>query len=128
MNTSPHIRTTISRIILSAFFIGVGVLHFTKADLFMRVMPPYLPYPRELVYVSGIFEILGGIGVHVALTRRAVGYGLIALLVAVFPANIHMAVHSELFPELPVALLWIRLLFQPLIMAWVWSCAIKKSV
>ncbi len=128
MNTSPQIRTKISRIILSFFFIGVGVLHFTKADLFMRVMPPYLPYPRELVYVSGIFEILGGIGVHVALTRRIAGYGLIALLVAVFPANIHMAVHGELFPELPVALLWTRLLFQPLIMAWVWSCAIKKGV
>ncbi len=89
-------------------------------------MPPYIPYPQELVYLSGVFEILGGIGLQVAATRRFAGYGLIALLVAVFPANIHMAVHSEMFPEMPVVLLWVRLFFQPLIMAWVWSCAIRK--
>lgn len=125
MTESPG-RRNISRLILSILFVGIGVLHFVKAEFFIRIMPPYIPYHTALVYLSGIFEILGGIGVQVKATRLFAGYGLVLLLVAVFPANIHMALNAENFPELPAALLWGRLFLQPLIMLWVWSCSIKK--
>jgi uncharacterized membrane protein len=78
------------RALLALFFIGGGTLHFTNTSFYLTIMPAFLPHPRTLVYVSGAFEILGGIGVLVPACRRAAGYGLIALLIAVFPANIKM--------------------------------------
>jgi len=75
---------------MALFFIGAGTLHFTNASFYLTIMPTILPYPLALVYLSGAFEILGGIGVLVPACRRVAGYGLIALLIAVFPANIKM--------------------------------------
>jgi uncharacterized membrane protein len=115
----------ISTWLLTIFFVSVGVLHFTHTGAFLKAMPPYVPMPVEMVYLSGVFEILGGIGVQVPLVRKSAGYGLILLLAAVYPANIHMALHTEDFSSIPPAVLWIRLLFQPLLMWWVWSCAIR---
>ena len=82
------------RVLCASFFVVVGVLHFTNANTFLAIMPPALPYPLFLVYVSGVFEIVGGIGLLVPFLRRSAGWGLIALLVAVFPANIHMAINE----------------------------------
>ena len=77
-----------------------GVSHFTNTEFFVAIMPPYLPAHLELVYLSGVFEVLGGLGILVPKTRRLAGFGLIALLVAVYPANIHMALNPEQFvPE-----------------------------
>ena len=89
-------------------------------------MPPYLPYHLELVYLSGVCEILGGLGVLLRPIRRFAGYGLIALLVAVFPANIHMAssaMHAEGLSGYALLLL-LRLPFQFVIGAWVYFCAL----
>jgi len=69
---------------MALFFIGAGTLHFTNASFYLTIMPTILPYPLALVYLSGAFEILGGIGVLVPACRRVAGYGLIALLIAVF--------------------------------------------
>jgi uncharacterized membrane protein len=115
---------TRSRIILAIFFISVGIMHFVRTGFFMSIMPPYLPYHLELVYISGVFEILGGIGVLVPQVRKWAGYGLILLLISVFPANIQMlinAIHNhESTPT--IILLIIRLPIQPLLIYWVYRC------
>lgn len=89
-------------------------------------MPPYLPYPRALVLVSGFFQIAGGVGVLIPRLRRAAGLGLVLLLVAVFPANVHMAVQAEQLEGISVAphLLWLRLPLQGVLIAWVWWAAV----
>ncbi len=87
----------ISLLLLAAFFILAGLNHFVNKKFYMSMMPPYLPAHTALVYVSGLFEILGGIGVLFAKTRKWAGYGLIALMVAVFPANIYMAMNPSTF-------------------------------
>jgi uncharacterized membrane protein len=101
----------------AALFLGVGVTHFTKTDFLMKAMPPSLPYPRELVWISGAFEIALAILLLWPRTSRLAAWGLIALLIAVFPANIHMYQHPELFPYPPTALL-IRLPMQGLLILW----------
>lgn len=109
-----------TRWLLGLLFVAAGVLHLARPDVFLRAMPPYLPWHRELVIVSGVFEILGGVGLQVPRTRRAAAWGLIALLVAVFPANVHMALHPGEFPSLPPWTLWARLPLQPALIAWAW--------
>jgi uncharacterized membrane protein len=119
----------ILRILLSLFFVIAGTLHFLSPEAYMHIMPPYLPHPLLLVYVSGICEIAGGVGMLVPGLRRIAGYGLIALLVMVFPANIHMALNhiSLQGTNLPDWLLWSRLPLQALLIAWVWFCAVRKQ-
>lgn len=82
------------------------------------MMPPYLPWPLFLVYLSGILEIILGIMVIVPKLTRIAGWGLITLLIAVFPANIHMALNPDLFPSISPIALWIRLPFQAVFIAW----------
>lgn len=109
---------------LTLFFVSIGVGHFTGPDAFLPLMPAYLPYHLELVYLSGVFEIGLGIAVLFPKVRRLAGFGLVALLVAVYPANINMALHPEPFVEQGISLAFIygRLPFQFLFMAWaVWA-------
>ncbi len=120
--------------IIGALFIVAGALHFANPRMYETIVPPYLPNPHALVLVSGFFEILGGIGVLVPPTRRAAGIGLIALLVAVFPANVYMAVDTDKFAKLiPVArpmltaLLYARLPLQLLVIAWVYGACVKRE-
>ncbi len=101
-------------------FIAAGINHFVDAGTYLRMMPPYLPFPMALVYLSGIGEVVGGIGMLSTRWRAAAGWGLIALLVAVFPANVHMALHPELFPSISPSLLWGRLPLQGVLIAWTW--------
>jgi uncharacterized membrane protein len=99
---------------LAALFIGAGVNHFVVPRPYRAIVPPRLAHrAREVVAISGIAEILGGAGVLIAPTRRAAGVGLVALLVAVFPANLHMARAPERFPRLPRWALYARLPLQP---------------
>jgi uncharacterized membrane protein len=108
-------------LLASVFYTAVGVMHFTHVDFFLRSIPPYLPYPLALVWLSGVFEILGGLGLLVPQTRRFASWGLIALLFAVYPANIHMWLNPELFSDLgsPTALT-LRMPFQCLFIIWAW--------
>lgn len=110
------------RWLLAAMFVAVGVLHFVRPGPFVKIMPAYLPWHEELVFVSGVFEVLGGIGLLIPRTQVIAAWGLIALLVAVFPANVHMALHpevgAEVFPGLPPFVWWVRLPFQLLFIAW----------
>jgi uncharacterized membrane protein len=111
----------LSLLLLAAAFTAAGVLHFVRPLMFARIVPPFLPWPTALVYVSGVAEILGGLGLLIPALRPWAGLGLIALLVAVFPANVYMAVAPERagFGIAPVWL-WLRLPLQVLLIAWVW--------
>lgn len=105
---------TAARRTLAAMMIGIGTLHFVRPDGFVAIVPKMLPAPLALVYVSGFFEMLGGLGLLVPQTRKAAAWGLIALYIAVFPANINMAVNQIPLDGQPVAplFLWLRLPFQ----------------
>ena len=106
---------------LAAFFINVGVDHFVNPEFYLSIMPPAFPLHLEAVYISGFFEVLGGVGVLIPRLRKIAGWGLVALLVAVYPANIYMAITPEAFPEASVALLYVRLAFQFLFFYWAFS-------
>jgi uncharacterized membrane protein len=112
----------IGLLLLAFFFVFAGVMHFVNAAFFVAIMPPYLPWHLELVYLSGVFEIALGLAVLPVATRSRAGFGLIALLVAVYPANIHMAVNPDAYVEAGASLVFIygRLPFQFLFMYWAW--------
>jgi uncharacterized membrane protein len=103
---------------LSAFFVVAGVNHFVNPSFYVGIMPPYLPAHLELVYLSGILELLGGLAVLFSGIRSLAGWGLILLLLAVYPANVHMALHPELFPGMSTFALTARLPLQLVFIAW----------
>lgn len=109
------------RLLAGPFFVAAGTLHLTQTRMYVRAMPPYIPAHREMVLVSGAAEIAGGLALLHPRTRRAGGWWLIATLLAVFPANVHMALNPEQFPGLPggKAALWARPPFQGVFIAWV---------
>jgi uncharacterized membrane protein len=109
-----------SRKLLAAFFIGAGANHFVIPGAYKRIVPPGLGDPETLVRVSGVAEVAGGVGVLLPRTRGPAGIGLIALLAAVFPANLHMARNPEKFEQIPAWALYARLPLQPLMMWWAW--------
>lgn len=111
------------RFLAGPFFVFAGVMHFVIPKVYARAVPPYLPEPEAIVYASGVAEIAGGLGLMSARTRRAAGWWLIATLVAIFPANVHMALNADDFPEVPggETALWARLPFQAIFIAWVVS-------
>ena len=114
-------RNQLASRVLGVFFITAGLIHFVATDEYVAMMPVYLPWHEELVYLSGLLELAGGIGVMTPAFRRASGIGLIVLLVAVFPANVHVAMHG--LPvgqtQLPVWGLWLRLPLQIVFLYWV---------
>lgn len=106
---------------LAIFMVGIGVLHFVRPKPFVRIIPKFLPAPLGLVYISGFFEIVGGVGLLIPETRALAAWGLIALYFAVFPANIYMVTHNiSLDPKKPIPrwVLWLRLPFQLVFIAW----------
>lgn len=119
---------TISRALLALAFVVAGVNHFRSPEVYLSMMPPWLPAPGLLNAVSGAAEIAGGIGVLIPRTRRAAGIGLVLLLIAVFPANIHIALNGWPGMDIPRWVLFARLPFQLLFIAWVvFSCDLRKS-
>ena len=111
---------------LSVFFVYFGIDHFINPDFYLSIMPPAFPLHAEAVYISGFFEILGGICVLIPSLRKLAGCGLIALLIAVYPANIYMAITPEAFPEMSIGLLYFRLPLQFLFIYWAYS--ITRSI
>ncbi len=118
-------RTSFSRLLLALLFVAAGVWHFVRPAGYLRIMPPGLPAPLLLVYLSGAAEIAGGLGLLWPPTRRWAGWGLLALLVAVFPANIYMALaHAQL--GVPGWVAWARLPLQLPLLWWVWQIALNR--
>jgi uncharacterized membrane protein len=116
----------VGKCVFASLFLVSGVGHFVSTDMFMKIMPPYLLFHRELVLLSGVFEIVLGVLLLVPQTTHWAAWGLIALLAAVFPANIYMYQHRELFQIPPLALL-LRLPLQVLLVAWAWVYAREEN-
>lgn len=116
-----------SLVLIALMFIAAGVLHFAQPNVFTKIVPPYLPAPLELVYLSGVFELLGGVGILMPKFRRLAGWGLIALLIAVFPANIQMLIQANDYPSIPYWTLVARLPMQFALIAWVWWVACSRD-
>ena len=112
------------------WFMGGGITHFTDPDFFVSIMPPYIGWHLEIVFISGALEILGAIGILIPRLRQLSGNALIALVICVTPANIHMWLHPELFPDVPAVFLSIRLLVQVLLLWCIWwstRVAVKEA-
>ena len=107
--------------LLSGLLLVSGVFHFLKTELYLKIMPPYLPYPRELVYVSGTAAIVLGLMFFWRKTSRIASWGTILFLIAVFPANVHMVLHPESFPEISPWIAWARLPLQGLLIYWAYK-------
>lgn len=105
------------------FFVFAGVMHFAIPRTYRKIVPPYVPARSAAVYVSGVAEMVGGAGLMWPATRRPAGWWLIATMLAIFPANIHMALNPDDYPNVPggAAALWVRLPFQGAFIAWVLS-------
>ncbi len=118
--SSPTQRwRTVLRVLAAALFVAAGINHFVHPQFYRQIMPPGFPWPSALVAVSGACEVAGGVGLLIAPLRRAAGWGLLTLLVAVFPANVYMAMFPENFAA-PAWALWARLPLQAVLIAWVY--------
>lgn len=115
-------RPSFSRTLLGSGFLAAGTLHFVFPRVYGRIMPPYLPRHRELVYLSGAAEVAGGLGLLSSRTRPAASAGLVLLLLAVWPANLQMLLDARAAgkPAWWTALLWVRLPLQIPLIVWVW--------
>ena len=125
--TREHLRTAL-RIVFGLLFIGGGINHFINPEFYVAIMPSYLPAHGALVFISGVVEIIVGLAVLTPKLRPHSGWAAVATLLAVFPANIHMALHPEDFPDLPALGLWIRLPLQFLLIAWaIWTTRVQQT-
>jgi uncharacterized membrane protein len=118
---------TAGRWVFAALFVAGGVGHFVATGLYEKLMPPYLPWHRPLVLLSGAFEVVLGVLLLVPRTSRLAAWGLIALLVAVFPANIHLYRHQELLPVPPPVHL-LRLPLQGVLILWAYAYTKRRPV
>jgi uncharacterized membrane protein len=116
---------TVLRWLLTAFMVVAGANHFVAPAAYIAMIPSALPVPAALVNISGVAEILGGLGLILPATRRLAGWGLIALFAAIFPANINMAVHHLPLAgrEVPAWALWARLPLQAVLVVWAYWCS-----
>ena len=106
------------KFVLALGFVLAGINHFLNPAFYLRMMPPVLPAPLFLIYLSGVLEIALGVLLVVPKCTRPAAFGLIALLIAVFPANVYMALNTEVFPEYKPSLLYLRLPAQLVLIAW----------
>jgi uncharacterized membrane protein len=113
--------------LMGILYIAAGVNHFANPNFYVKIMPPYLPWHLELVYLSGVAEILLGALVLVPRLRSLAAWGIIALLIAVFPANLHMALHPEDYANIPPLVLWLRLPLQGVLIAWAYWYTGQRS-
>jgi uncharacterized membrane protein len=112
--------------IMGLFYICAGVNHFAHPATYVAVVPPYIPWPLGMVYLTGVAEILGGIGMLIPdgfvfpRTRAAAARGLVALLICIWPVHINMCLHPAMFPGVPHWAIWVRLPLQIPLIAWAW--------
>jgi uncharacterized membrane protein len=120
---------SISLVLAGVFYVAAGTWHFIKPGFYLKIMPPYIPWHVQMVLISGFFEILGGLGLLIPPTRRLAAWGLVALLIAVFPANIFMATNpvESGATSIAPALRWGRLPLQLLLAWWLLWCTHSRS-
>jgi uncharacterized membrane protein len=107
----------VSKIVLAVFLIFAGLMHFVRPEFFLKIVPPYLPFPMGLVLISGAFEIMLGVSLWIPRVSRIAAWGIIALMLAVFPANIYLFQHQEILPAPPLVHL-LRLPMQAIFILW----------
>ena len=113
-------------VIMGLFYVVAGINHFRSPLSYVAIMPPYIPWPLVMIYISGVAEILGGIGVLVPdgfvfpRTRAFAAWGLVLMLIAVLPVHINMCLHPEQFPGVPLWAIWLRLPLQLPLILWAW--------
>ena len=117
-----------ARLLMAALYIVAGSLHFILTPTYVRIVPAYLPHPTLLVQISGVAEILGGLGLLIPATQTAAAWGLIALLLAVFPANLTMVTDHARFLTVPLWAAWLRLPLQLPLLYWAWLYTRKPLV
>jgi uncharacterized membrane protein len=107
--------------VLALMFASAGVLHLLKPAPFVRIMPPFVPFPAMIVTLSGMAELFGAVGILIPASRRLAGWAVVLLLAAVLPANVYMAQQNIQIPGMPMSqwMLWLRLPLQFLLMWWV---------
>jgi uncharacterized membrane protein len=118
-------------IVMGIFYIAAGIYHFVSPQSYLPAMPPYIPWPLAMLYISGAAEILGGVGVLIPdgfvfprifpRIRAAAAWGIVALLIAVSPVHINMCLHPDQFASIPLWFIWARIPLQLLLIAWAWS-------
>ena len=116
--TMPYKKIALT-VVFAWFFVG-GIGHFLAPDFFLKIVPPNFPLRIQSVYISGFFEIIGALGLLFVKLRRTAGIGLMALTIAVTPANIYMWLNAELFPSTPEILLSLRLVLQSILLWLIW--------
>lgn len=104
--------------LMAAFYVGAGVNHFIHPDFYLPMMPPYLPEPFLLILLSGVMEVLLGLALLFEKSRAFAAWSIIAMLCAFMPVHIHMLTNAELYPEIPLSVLWGRLPLQALFILW----------
>ena len=107
----------ISKFVLAIFMIAAGIMHFVNPAFFLKIMPPYLPLHKELVLLSGVFELVLGVLLLIPQTSRMAAWGIVALLIAVFPANVYLYQHQDILPASPSVHL-LRLPLQGVFILW----------
>lgn len=112
----------LSRIILAIGMVVIGAQHFTATEGFVKIVPAFIPYPFFLVYLSGLLEMLAGLGLLIPPLSRQAAWTLVVLYIVVFPANLNQALHNIPVAGLPhdPPLIWLRLPFQAFMVAWAW--------
>ena len=110
----------LTKCLLAALLVLAGVLHFVRSEFFLKIMPPYIPLHRELVYLSGVCEILLGIMLLISGFSRLAAWGIIALFIAVFPSNLYLYQHQEILPASPLVH-FLRLPLQGLLILWAYA-------
>jgi uncharacterized membrane protein len=130
ISESPRISArSSSRIVLAILFVVAGTMHFVIPGSYVRIMPPYVPLPREMVLLSGACEIAGGAGLLISRVRRWAGLGLVLLLLAVWPANLQMWLNARAGhqPAWAQVLLFLRLPLQIVLILWVWRASHPRT-
>ncbi len=114
----------LSWVLMAILYIFAGISHFTKEDFFIKIVPPFVPYPKQVVQISGVIEILLGLALLIPSLTVWAAWGIILLLIVVYPANIYMLVariQGKRFHKLPVWGLWLRLALQFLLVYWAYT-------
>ncbi|TLD71858.1 DoxX family membrane protein [Phragmitibacter flavus] len=117
----------IFRWLLAVFFVVAGVNHFLNPAPYLAMMPKYLPWPEFLHLMAGVVEVVAGVAVLIPRLRRLAGWGMMAILVAVFPANVQIAMFGWPGYDIPNWVLWARLPFQLVFMVWVWWTCLARG-
>jgi len=118
---------TFSKTMLAIFMIAAGTMHLVRPAFYLKIVPPYLPLHREIVFLSGLCEIALGVLLFVPRCARLAAWGIVALLIAVFPANIYLSEHQEILPA-PWILHFLRLPLQAVFIGWAyWHARAVKT-